>query len=170
MTNKPKKRKATERAAPLSRTDLLPIAASLARAISLKNHMALAVFKTGQGNLDLAGDLLKTLYWTFYLSDSGEASALETDFVGAERGLKACLIEAQDSNQWKIAGADALHMEVILQLHDKQLASIPVHLLEKAKQRLARLMERNEGFPSFAIERRSREHGAQTTQGDAAGA
>jgi hypothetical protein len=68
MTLKPKKRKATKRAAPLSRQDLLPMAASLAQSISLKNHVALAVFKTGQGNLDLAGDLLKTLYWTFYLT------------------------------------------------------------------------------------------------------
>ncbi|MFT4438937.1 hypothetical protein [Caballeronia sp. 15715] len=146
------------------------MAASLARSISLKNHMALAVFKTGQGNLDLASELLKTLYWAFYLCDSKELTEREEDFIAAELSLKACLIEAQDTDQWKIAEADALHMEVILNLHDKQLASTPVHRLSEAKKRLGRLMERNEGFPSFAIERRSREHGAQTTQGDAAGA
>jgi hypothetical protein len=83
MTNKPKKRKAAKRAAPLSRQDLLPMAASLARSVSLKNHMALAVLKTGQGNLDLAGELLKTLYWAFYLSESREVSALEGDFMAA---------------------------------------------------------------------------------------
>jgi hypothetical protein len=31
--------------------------------------MALASLKTAQGNFHLAGELLKTLYWTFYLSD-----------------------------------------------------------------------------------------------------
>ena len=146
------------------------MAGSLARSISLKNHMALAVFKTGQGNLDLASELLKTLYWAFYLCDSKELTEREEDFIAAELSLKACLIEAQNTDQWKIADADALHMEVILNLHDKQLASTPVHRLEKAKRRLARLMEKDEGFPSFVIERRSREHGAQATQGDAAGA
>ncbi|OTP76245.1 hypothetical protein [Caballeronia sordidicola] len=153
--NKPKKRKAAKGAAPLSRQDLLPMVAPLARSISLKNHMALAVFKTGQGNLDLASELLKTLYWAFYLSDGGEVGAAEADFMAAERALKACLIEAQTTDQWGIAEADALHMEVILQLHDRQLASMPVHRLEKAKQRLFRLMEKDGGFPSFAMERSS---------------
>jgi hypothetical protein len=131
--------------------------------------MALAVLKTGQGNLDLAGELLKTLYWRFFLSDSIESTEREGAFVAAERSLKACLLEAQNTDLWRIAEADALHLEVILQLHDKQLASTPIHRLENAKRRLARLFEKKEGFPSFAIERSSREHGASTGQGDAAG-
>jgi hypothetical protein len=85
----------------------------------------------------LAGDLLKTLYWSFYLSDSTEVTGREGDFIAAERSLKACLIKARDTNQWRIAEADARHMEVIRQLHDKQLASTPVYRLEKAKRRLA---------------------------------
>lgn len=134
------------------------MAASLARSISLKNHMALAVFKTGQGNVDLASELLKTLYWTFYLSDSEEVAEREEDFIAAERSLKASLIGAQATDQWEIAESDEHRLEKILQLHDEHLLSTPVHRLEKAKQRLARLIEKNQGFPSFAVERSFRNH------------
>ena len=151
MTPKSKKRKTTKRPAPLSRADLLPLAASLARSISLKNHMALAAFKTGHGNLDLARELLKTVCWTFYLSDGRAVAEREEDFILAERSLKASLIEARETGRWEIAESDAIHLEKILRLHDEHLASTPLHQLERAKQRLTRLVQEKEGSPSRAV-------------------
>jgi hypothetical protein len=71
MAANTKKRKSIRQSPRLSRSDLLPTSSTIARSISLKNHMALAALKSAQGNVHLAGELLKTLYWTFYLSDEG---------------------------------------------------------------------------------------------------
>lgn len=88
MASKSKKQKSTSQAPRLSRSDLLPTSPSIARSISLKNHMALAALKNGQGNLDLAGELLKTLYWMFYLSDDATVQEHKDNLLAAEKALK----------------------------------------------------------------------------------
>ncbi|AME28128.2 hypothetical protein AXG89_30185 (plasmid) [Burkholderia sp. PAMC 26561] len=113
--------------------------------------MALAALKSAQGNVHLAGELLKTLYWTFYLSDEETIKEQKENFIGAEQILKACITRAADTQAWEVSDADALYIAVLLQLHDDQLRLMPVHRLEKAKHRLEKLLAHDEGFPSFAF-------------------
>jgi len=151
MASKSKKPKSTSQALRLSRSDLLPTSPSIARSISLRNHMALAALKNGQGNLDLAGELLKTLYWMFYLSDDTTVQEQKDNLLAAEKALKSSIVRAAETDTWALNETDALHIAELLRLHDNQLSSLPVHRLEKAKRRLQKLLAENEGFPSFAL-------------------
>jgi len=151
MASKSKKQKSTSQAPRLSRSDLLPTSPSIARSISLRNHMALAALKNGQGNLDLAGELLKTLYWMFYLSDDTTVQEQKDNLLAAEQALKSSIVRAAGTDTWALNETDALHIAALLRLHDDQLSSLPVHRLEKAKRRLQKLLAGNEGFPRFAL-------------------
>ncbi|MGV7247026.1 hypothetical protein [Caballeronia sp. M23-90] len=86
---------------------------------------------------------------TFYLSDEETLKEQEKNFVAAERGLKACITRAADTQTWAVSNADALYIAALLQLHDDQLRLVPVHRLDKAKHRLDKLFAQGEGFPSF---------------------
>ncbi|SAL66117.1 Fis family transcriptional regulator [Caballeronia humi] len=111
---------------PLTREQLLPIAPSKARTLSLKSHLALAALRQGQGNEDLASELLKTLYLTFFANEAEKQNVLFETFLAAELALKACIHHAVTANEWRI---DASHCEVIealLRVYDAQLASLPV--------------------------------------------
>jgi hypothetical protein len=113
--------------------------------------MALAALKTAQGNVHLAGELLKTLYWTFYLSGEETLKEQKENFIEAERCLKVSIAQAADTHTWAVSDADAPHIAALLQLHDDQLRLMPVHRLEKAKYRLEKLLAQGEGFPAFAF-------------------
>lgn len=113
--------------------------------------MALAALRNGQGNIDLAGELLKTLYWTFYLSDALTVQEQKDNLLAAEKALKSSIVRAADTEMWALSDTDALSIAALLRLHDDQLSSLPVYRLEKAKHRLQMLLAQNEGFPSFAL-------------------
>jgi hypothetical protein len=151
MASNTKKRKSTKQTPRLNRSDLLPTSPSIASSILLKNHMALAALKTAQGNVHLAGELLKTLYWTFYLSDEETLKEQKENFIEAERCLKVSIAQAADTHTWAVSDADALYIAALLQLHDDQLRLMPVHRLEKAKHRLEKLFAQGKGFPTFAF-------------------
>jgi len=151
MASNSRKRKSTSQAQRLSRSDLLPTSPTIARSISLKNHLALAALRNGQGNIDLAGELLKTVYWTFYLSDALTVQEQKDNLLAAEKALKSSIVRAADTELWSLSDTDALSIAALLQLHDDQLSSLPVHRLEKAKHRLQKLLAQDEGFPSFDL-------------------
>ncbi|WP_438391918.1 hypothetical protein [Caballeronia sp. DA-9] len=65
--------------------------------------MALAALRSAQGNADLVGELLKTTYWTFYLSDEGTLMKHKENFVAAERSLKASIARAVDTRRGMLA-------------------------------------------------------------------
>jgi hypothetical protein len=90
MSNKPKKSKAMRRA-PLSRAQLLPITAATARAFSLKNHLALVAMRNGRGNADLASELTKTLYLTYFICEKDRLDPPLETYLIAETVLKACI-------------------------------------------------------------------------------
>jgi len=113
--------------------------------------MALAALRNGQGNIDLAGELLKTLYWTFYLSDDLTVEEHKVNLLAAETVLKTSIVRAADTNMWALTDADARSVAALLRLHDDQLSSLPVHQLEKAKHRLQKLFAQEGGFPAFAL-------------------
>jgi hypothetical protein len=148
MASKPKKRKAARTTPPLTRAMLLPMSAELASKVSLHNHLALVALRQGQGNADLIAELLKTVYVTYDLLDSDQRAALTGHFAGAESAIKAVIKHAAATDEWRLAEEECEGVELILGLHDVQLAALPKHRIEGAKQRLMWVLEKG-SFPSL---------------------
>jgi len=93
MASKPKKRKITRTSPPLTRAMLLPMSAARVRKVSLQNHLALVALRQGHGNIDLAGELLKTVFVAFFLTDPDSLATRSPDFVRTEAALKTLIKE-----------------------------------------------------------------------------
>ena len=111
------------RRTPLSREQLLPIAPGKARTLSLKSHLALAALRQGHGNEDLASELLKTLYLTFFANEAERRNGLFETFLAAERALKACIHHAVTADEWRLDASHCEVIEAVLRAYDAQLAS-----------------------------------------------
>jgi len=150
MASKPKKRKAGRTTPPLTRGMLLPMSADLASKVSLHNHLALVALRQGQGNADLIAELLKTVYVAYDLLDRDQRPACTGHFVRAESAVKAAIVHAAATDEWRLAEDECENVEQILGLHDQQLLALPKHLIDVAKQRLMRVLAKG-SFPSMTI-------------------
>jgi hypothetical protein len=149
MAKKPKPSKPMRRT-PLSREQLLPLAPAKARTLSLKSHLALAALRQGQGNADLASELLKTVYLTFFANEAERRHGLFETFLAAELALKACIHHAVTADEWRLDASQCDVIEAVLRAYDAQLASLAVHKIEAANLRLGRMLEKKGGFPDLA--------------------
>lgn len=120
---------------PLGKAKLLPHTATYVREQSLCWHLALAAFKTGQGNGDLLVKLVKALYLAWYLQQAGFGTAERELYLDAERILDAA---ARSANQdvWSITADDCSSIIRILDLHEQQLLSAPVFAVDQAESRV----------------------------------
>jgi hypothetical protein len=114
MANKPKRRGAARKTPPMTRQMLLPTAVTTARTVSLRNHMALVALRQGRGNIDLAGELLKTVYLTYFLCDAESVKATLEKFVAAERSLKSSILDSVISGEWRLSDALCHDIEAVL--------------------------------------------------------
>src|SRR5476649_1381426 len=149
MASKPKKRKVGRSTPPLTREQLLPMSAELACRASLHYHMTLATLRRGQGNADLVSVLLKAVYVAHYLLEPEQSATYAGIFAQAETAIKSAIKTAAATSEWRLAESDCEGVEAILRLHDAQLASLPKHRVEGAKDRLMRVLERG-SFPNLA--------------------
>jgi len=148
MASKPKKRKTRRTTPPLTRAMLLPMSAELASKVSLQNHLALVALRQGQGNADLIAELLKTVYVAYDLLDPSQLATQAGYFTRAETAIKTLIKQAAATGEWRLAEEQCEGIEVIVSLHDAQLAVLPTHRIEVAKQRLMRVLEK-ESFPEL---------------------
>lgn len=148
MASKPKKRKAGRASPPLTRAMPLPLSAELAAKVSPHNHLALVALRHGQGNADLIAELLKTVYVAYALLDTDQRVANTEHFARAEPAVKAVIAHAAATGEWRLAEEECENVELILGLHDKQLAALPKHLIDSAKQRLTRALAKG-SFPDL---------------------
>jgi hypothetical protein len=107
---------------------LLPHTASYVRELVLHNHVALAAFRAGKGNGNLLAELAKALYLAWYLQEL---------YLEVEAILDNA---ARNSNNdiWFIEPAECGLVTRILDLHERQLSSAPVHAVSEAQARLLR--------------------------------
>jgi hypothetical protein len=148
MASKPKKRKTGRTSPPLTRAMLLPMSADVVSKVSLHNHLALVALRQGQGNADLIAELLGTVYVAYDLLDPDQRIAFIDQFTHAEASIKAVITHAAATDEWRLAEAECENVELILGLHDTQLVALPKHLVEGAKQRLMRVLEKG-SFPDL---------------------
>ena len=146
MASKPKKRKTRRTTPPLTRAMLLPMSAELASKVSLHNHLALVALRQGQGNADLIAELLKTVYVAYDLLDPSQLATQAGYFTRAETAIKTLIKQAAATGEWRLAEEQCEGIEVIVSLHDAQLAALRKHQVDGAKDRLMRVLERG-SFP-----------------------
>lgn len=130
---------------------LLPVSAASAQKVSLKNHMALVALRQGQANLDLAGELLKTIFLVYYLVDEQTFSTHGAVFASGESTLRALINCAPSNGDWRLDEAQCQPIEAVLNLHDAQLAWLPTYLMEGAQRRVTRAFDRG-SFPNLSLQ------------------
>lgn len=129
---------------------LLPMPTASAQKISLKNHMALVALRQGQGNLDLAGGLLKTIFLAYYLVDEQTLSIHGAVFASGESTLRVLINCAPSDGDWRLDEAQCQPIEAVVNLHDEQLAWLPTYLMEGARRRLTSACDRG-NFPNLSL-------------------
>lgn len=146
MASKSKKQKAGRTTPPLTREMLLPMTVEVVSKVSLHNHLALVALRQGQGNADLIAELLKTVYVAYDLLAPDQRVANTENFARAESAVKAVIVHAAATDEWRLAECECENVEQILGLHDQQLGALPKHLIDAAKQRLMRVLAKG-SFP-----------------------
>ncbi|KUY84955.1 hypothetical protein WI25_35430 [Burkholderia cepacia] len=121
---------------PLSKAQLLPLAADHVRRLSLKHHLALAAVSAGRGDLEAIVTLLNVLYLTFFLSDD----AAELELVRrAEAALDACTRRVEGGAPWALSDDEQDVLAQLMVTHDAQLASVRLFRYQEAWERVHRI-------------------------------
>jgi hypothetical protein len=128
----------------LDRSDLLPMANTAFRTISLRNHLALVSLRRGSGNAELAAELLKSAHLAYFIYGiEADEQSLEA-CVAAELTIKASVAHARMANEWLLNPRHTHYVEEMLCRHDTQLTTLPRHTIAAAVRRLDRLIADND--------------------------
>ncbi|KWO52330.1 hypothetical protein [Burkholderia ubonensis] len=126
---------------------LLPLASAKVRALSLENHLALAVVRARSGNSDQVISLLRVVYLAFFMrTETASGSDLDL-YRRAEVELDACIARAERGEAWVLHDDELAYVERVLVVHDEQLAAIPKHRYLAAWDRLQRFVTSGAGSP-----------------------
>ncbi|WP_344676441.1 hypothetical protein [Paraburkholderia graminis] len=117
------------------------------QSVSLRNHLALAALRTGNGNGHLLSQLIHALYMAWYLREAGFGTADHPLFRDAAEALERSATRATTTDVWKVSPDDAAVLERLLALHDEQLASTPVGVMHGAQKRIARFARSDRRVP-----------------------
>jgi hypothetical protein len=126
---------------------LLPQTARSAQAQSLRNHLALEVFKAGRGNGQLLTDLIRVVYVAWFLQSAGFGAAELASYLDAEQALARCGVRGEQEDIWQLGSSDSLALEHVLALHDWQLHHVPVRAMQEAQRRLTRFLQSDKTSP-----------------------
>ncbi|CAB5305257.1 hypothetical protein IST455A_05835 [Burkholderia multivorans] len=126
-----------------TRTMLLPLPAATVRATALQNHLALEVLRCGQGTSIHLTYLFRAVLLTYLLRDKiKECCDLEV-FQSAEAALLRCSLRANRGEPRQLSESDIEPIQIILALHDRQLARVPRHVHSAACQRVLQFANGN---------------------------
>ncbi|MPV67679.1 hypothetical protein [Burkholderia sp. BE17] len=131
---------------------LLPLSTEKVRSLSLENHMALAVVRSGNGDCDQVTCLLRVVYLAYYLRNE-TASGVGLELYGrAEAVLDACIARAERDEPWMLHEDEAADVERLLVVHDEQLAAVPKYRYLTAWDQLQRFVTGTGRSPIPAVE------------------
>jgi hypothetical protein len=132
---------------PLTKTMLLPPTPERVREVSLRNHLALAAWRSGAGNRALLHELFVALYLSYFLGEAGFGDETRGFYQGAQEALDRCIARAAIENDWGIEPEDSVVLEQLLRLYDQQLAAAPRYVTDGARKRLLRFADSDESLP-----------------------
>ncbi|KWE70433.1 hypothetical protein WL77_11490 [Burkholderia ubonensis] len=119
---------------------LLPLSTEKVRALSLENHMALAVVRSGNGDCDQVICLLRVVYLAFFMrGETASGSDLDL-YRRAEAVLDICIGRAERGEAWTLREDELADVERVLVVHDEQLAAVLKHRYLAAWDRLQRFV------------------------------
>jgi hypothetical protein len=121
-----------------SKEMLLPMTRQAVSDISLANHLALAVCRKGLGNAHQLNELIRAVYLTYCLQQSGFGDAPVDLYRRAETALDQAGVRGQCDGVWAVSVEVAGMLEEILAIHDLQLMSVATRDVMEAKARLSR--------------------------------
>jgi hypothetical protein len=125
---------------PMSKEMLLPLAAHVARQTSLECHLALVTLKSGQGSRDTVGRLFHAIYISYFVHEATTGRVDLDVFRAAEAALQGSAVRGKGNGICEISGDGCAAVEQVLAVHDRQLESIPRHIIENAQKRLDRFL------------------------------
>ena len=131
----------------LTKAMLLPLSPAQIRERSLENHLAFAACRNRSGNNYLFGRLIEVIYLAYYIQDAGYGTAALELFKEAEAALDRDAKRAMRDGVWMVDAADLQLFEDLLALHDRQLASVPSHVIYAVQARLARFIAGKKSTP-----------------------
>jgi hypothetical protein len=117
---------------------LLPMTRQAVSDVSLANHLALAVCRRGLGNAHQLSELIRVVYLTYCLQQSGFGDAPVDLYRRAEVALDQAGVRGQCDGVWEVSAELAGVLEEILAIHDLQLMSVTIRQVMEAKARLSR--------------------------------
>jgi hypothetical protein len=124
----------------LTKGMLLPLSTEKVRALSLENHLALAVVRSGNGNCNQVVCLLRIVYLAFYMRNETDSGSDLDLYRRAEAVLDTCIARAERGEVWTLLEDELADVERVLVVHDEQLAAIPRHRYLVAWDRLQRFV------------------------------
>lgn len=132
---------------PMTKDMLLPLAESVGRRTSLGHHLALATLRSGKGSSDTVGRLFHSIYVAYFVHEATTGRAELDAFRAAEAVLHKCAVAAKENGIYEISGDGCAAVEQVLAIHDRQLESIPRHVIENAQERLDRFLSTDDLSP-----------------------
>ncbi|WP_155646186.1 hypothetical protein [Burkholderia diffusa] len=130
--------KRPDRCRPLTKSELLPMPANTARALSLEHHVALSVIRNGQGNIHQFACLAKITYATFFMRDVTHGDINLETLRRAESAVERCLESLENGIPYTLHDDEIRSFEEIAALHDAQLSTVPLHHYVDASTRVHR--------------------------------
>ncbi|WP_076904202.1 hypothetical protein [Burkholderia pseudomallei] len=124
----------------LTKELLLPLSTEKVRALSLENHMALAVVRSGNGDCDQVISLLRVVYLAFFMRGETASGADLDLYRRAEAVLDVCIGRAERGEAWTLREDELADVERVLVVHDDQLAAVPKRRYLTAWDRLQRFV------------------------------
>lgn len=79
---------------------------------------------------------MRVVYLSWFLQRAGYGDYPAEQFKIAEYAVKATLVHAHETGEWKIPSDTVADFEALIALYDAQLASAPLHAVLEAEQKL----------------------------------
>jgi uncharacterized protein (UPF0248 family) len=136
----------------LTKEMLLPLSTEKVRSLSLENHMALAVVRSGNRDCDQVVCLLRVVYLAFFMRNETASGSNLDLYRSAEAVLNACITRAERGEAWTLREDELTDVKRVLATHDEQLAAIPKHRYLAAWDQLQRFVNGTRRSPIPEVE------------------
>ncbi|MCX4163133.1 MULTISPECIES: hypothetical protein [Paraburkholderia] len=133
--------------APLTKAQLLPPTAASARELSLRNHLAVAACRSGNGNRALLRELFAIACLSYFLREAGFAFGPDTLYGEVQGALERCVERCSTDEPWQVDEPDGVALGRLVTIYDRQFSTAPMYVMEGAHKRLKRLAVGEWRFP-----------------------
>ena len=117
---------------------LLPLPISLVQEISLENHMALALMRSGRGTSATMCVMLRILYMLFYMLEGDYRDIDIPRFLEMEAALDKSIREANSGRGWRFDEQSFPVIASVLLRFDEVVGTVPASVYHESAEKMAR--------------------------------